>query len=176
MSTPLTNAQVATAEDITDGSVALLGWMPTGPYNVPTVVQIPFSAYVTGLPLTSVSSAVQLNGTTSGLNSTVLSGMPTLPASPSALRFQGTVTAYNSASGDTISWDVTGLIKYAGSGGNAVLLNGSTAQYYADSDMMGCTLTVGVSGLQATITFTGLTATSITITAAILFSPLVVLS
>jgi hypothetical protein len=79
--------------------------------------------------------------------------------------------AQNTATGDLIVWDISGVAVRRGFGLNpAMPIEPAVTVYYADTDMVGCTLSLTVSNLGLVLTAVGLATTLIAWNGNLIFS------
>ncbi len=91
--------------------------------------------------------------TTSSATPTILGPLPIFAAPGASLSLRGTVTARNTASGDSASWDVAALIK--GSGQVATVATQSVTQFEADPSLTAATVAVSTAGGSVALIVTG---------------------
>jgi hypothetical protein len=136
-----TPARVELAANCGDGTVE------------PAAVMLPILSTLLLPPEGDVTPATFSTVTTSTTPG-ALGSVPIIATSGASVSLRGTVVARNPATGDTASWDVAAQIKGWGTP-QAVVTQQGDPPYEADAALVGCTVTVAVSGAFVTLIVTG---------------------
>ncbi len=167
MATPFTSAPIITNEQFANGSVNLLGWMPTGTYNVPQPVQIPSTI----VSYASSAGVVLVTEDTTSATPVVVSGLPTIAPTGGYCFLQGSVVAQDQLTRDMAVWNIALAVSRLNNATNCVAQGDTTpAVFIQQGTTVPCSITLGASSAGPIITLTGAASRNIAWTVSLLSS------